>query len=109
MATGLECRRVRFRSHGQEGLRYPVLAVTAEGREVMHNRATARLGAWQPAVAKKFRREPAVFPPSSPAVPTEEHAGLREALRGWRARKAREMGVPPYTLFWDRSLDELCV
>jgi ATP-dependent DNA helicase RecQ len=34
---------------------------------------------------------------------------LREALRGWRARKAREMGVPPYTIFWDRTLDELSV
>jgi ATP-dependent DNA helicase RecQ len=92
----------------QEGLRYPVVAVTAEGREVMHNRAVARLGAWQPTVSKKFRPDPSVFPASSPAVPTEEHAGLRETLRGWRARKAREMGVPPYTLFWDRTLDELC-
>ena len=41
-------------------------------------------------------------------VAAEEHAGLREALRGWRSRKASELGVPPYTLFWDRTLDELC-
>ena len=43
------------------------------------------------------------------AVPTEEHAELRQALRDWRFRKSKELGVPPYTLFWDRTLDELCV
>jgi superfamily II DNA helicase RecQ len=43
------------------------------------------------------------------ALPTEEHAVLRQALRDWRFRKARELGIPPYALFWDRTLDELSV
>jgi ATP-dependent DNA helicase RecQ len=93
----------------QEGLRYPVLAITAEGREVMFNRAVARLGSWQPAAAKKTRAEPSGGHAPAHAAGNEEHSELREALRGWRARKAREMGVPPYTIFWDRTLDELCV
>ena len=37
-----------------------------------------------------------------------QREGLRDALRDWRSRKSKEMGVPPYTLFWDRTLDELC-
>jgi ATP-dependent DNA helicase RecQ len=92
----------------QEGLRYPVLAITEAGREVMHDRAQARLGSWEPARARRTRHDlpPAAVPTS--AGPPAEHAGLREALRQWRARRAREMGVPPYTLFWDRTLDELC-
>jgi ATP-dependent DNA helicase RecQ len=92
----------------QEGLRYPVLAITAEGRDVMHNRSIARLGSWLPAAAKKVRAAPAGGDVPSAPVAAEELGGLREALRGWRSRKASEMGVPPYTLFWDRTLDELC-
>jgi len=38
----------------------------------------------------------------------EHSPGLRESLRTWRLAKARQMGIPPYTLFWDRTLDELC-
>ena len=93
----------------QEGLRYPVLAITDLGREIMYNRAQARLGAWQPVVSKKPRKDPLVHPAPSSALAVEEHAELREALRDWRFRKSREMGVPPYTVFWDRTLDELCV
>jgi ATP-dependent DNA helicase RecQ len=40
--------------------------------------------------------------------PAGQDPALRDALRDWRARKSKEMGVPPYTLFWDRTLDELC-
>jgi ATP-dependent DNA helicase RecQ len=93
----------------QEGLRYPVLAVTELGREVMHNRDQARLGCWQPALPKKSRPEPAVGQALSPTLSGDEHAELRAALRDWRVRKSREMGVPPYVIFWDRTLDELCI
>ena len=47
-------------------------------------------------------------PATLAAVPVEQDSALREALRDWRSRKSKEMGVPPYTLFWDRTLDELC-
>jgi ATP-dependent DNA helicase RecQ len=93
----------------QEGLRYPVLAITESGREVMHDRAVAHLGSWQPAPARASRREPVIAPLPASAHLMPDHAELREALRAWRSRKAREMGVPPYTLFWDRTLDELCL
>jgi ATP-dependent DNA helicase RecQ len=93
----------------QEGLRYPVLALTETGREIMHNRARARLGSWVPVRSRKDRKDPSTRPAdSAAAVPVEHHSELREALRDWRSRKSKEMGVPPYTLFWDRTLDELC-
>jgi ATP-dependent DNA helicase RecQ len=92
----------------QDGLRYPVLAVTEIGREVMHNRAQARLGAWQPAPSRKHRKEPPERSATGAAAPADDDSELRAALRDWRFRKSREMGVPPYIIFWDRTLDELC-
>ncbi len=92
-----------------EGLRYPVLAITSDGREVMHDRARARLAARKPAPVKKSRRDLVPGQTVSRAEPVAEHDPLRAALRGWRSRKASELGVPPYTLFWDRTLDELCL
>jgi ATP-dependent DNA helicase RecQ len=93
----------------QEGLRYPILAITAQGREVMHNRARARLGSWEPVRAIRRRKDQRERPQSvGVPLPEGQDRALREALRDWRAKKAKEMGVPPYTLFWDRTLDELC-
>jgi ATP-dependent DNA helicase RecQ len=116
--SALPKRRVRAMIHAlirqgylrQEGFRYPMLAITAEGREVMHNRARARLGSWEPVRSRRRRDDSADRPPGRPVtVPEGQDRALREALRDWRARKSKEMGVPPYTVFWDRTLDELCV
>ncbi len=92
----------------QEGLRYPVLGITEIGREIMHNRAIAQLSSWKPASARKARKERSAHRAETDDFPAETETGLREALRAWRARKSREMGVPPYTVFWDRTLEELC-
>ena len=91
----------------QEGLRYPTLSVTTEGQEIMHNRVQAQLGDWKPLpkTLKGVKRR-AITPPS--VTQTNENPALREALRTWRFQKARHLGIPPYTLFWDRTLDELC-
>jgi ATP-dependent DNA helicase RecQ len=93
----------------QEGLRYPMLTITENGRAVMHNKVQARLGNWEPAAGGKSRKEPPYRSSSAAAAaPVQKDSALREALRDWRARKSKEMAVPPYTLFWDRTLDELC-
>jgi ATP-dependent DNA helicase RecQ len=93
-----------------DGLRYPVVAITDLGREVMHDRQRARLASWEPVRTRRSRSAHA--PPPSPACSdvrgSERATDLRSSLRTWRAQKSREMGVPPYTLFWDRTLDELC-
>jgi ATP-dependent DNA helicase RecQ len=92
----------------QDGLRYPLLAITELGREVMHNRTVARLGTWQPAPTRKTLKDLQATGAQAAPISTPEQSGLRQALRAWRSRKSQEMGVPPYTLFWDRTLDELC-
>lgn len=135
----------------QEGLRYPVVGITEEGRAVMQNRTQARLVSWEPKTTRARRRTsknslahrqvgegrgegtgidvPSSQPPRdpsfvearpsstnalegwSPILRTGEgaHSALREALRAWRLSKSRELNIPPYTLFWDRTLDELCL
>jgi ATP-dependent DNA helicase RecQ len=86
-----------------------VLAITQEGREVMHDRTQARLGSWQPPAPRRARKDSADHRPAeSAAAPQTEGGRLREALREWRAAKSKRLGVPPYTIFWDRTLDELC-
>ncbi len=37
-----------------------------------------------------------------------ESLGLRETLRQYRLEQAREDEVPPYLIFWDSTLDQLC-
>src|SRR6185312_3049313 len=91
----------------QEGLRYPVLSLTPEGREVMHDRVRATLGPWKRAAKKKGAKAPR-YEAGVSSAPSAENAALREALRAWRLRKSQEIGIPPYALFWDRTLDELC-
>ena len=67
----------------QDGLRYPVLAITDRGREVMHNRAVRGWDRWQPARSKKPATSRRPADPATAAAPPEQ-AGLREALREWR-------------------------
>ena len=38
-----------------------------------------------------------------------EHSHLWQSIRQWRAEAARKKNVPPYTLFWDRTIDDLCM
>ena len=95
----------------QGGLRYPVLSLSAEGRDVMHDRQRARLSSAASAPEesrprRKTRKTEAVMVGESSASPVDET--LREMLRAWRLQKSRELRIPPYTLFWDRTLEELC-
>ena len=77
------------------------------GREVMHNRTIARLGTWEPASPKKTLRDRPATEPEA-AVDPDPRARWIRARRLRRAAldgNPRKMGVPPYTLFWDRTLD----
>src|SRR5262249_37064804 len=90
----------------QDGLRYPVLALTAQGREVMHDREHAKLGVEvRPPSPKKRPRDRIQMP--SESEPANINGELAGRLRAWRLQKSKQMGVPPYTIFWDRTLNEL--
>ena len=88
----------------------PVVVVTDEGYDVIHERRPARL-LLPPAASE---RRPGAAPrsgarrPAAPPLELEESAGeLFEALRAWRLETAREAGVPPYVVASDRSLRDI--
>jgi ATP-dependent DNA helicase RecQ len=95
----------------QSGLRYPTLDLTDEGRDVMLDRREPLLPEirFRKAEEKgKSGRRTFDRPVSVPDIQDSQSEILRDALRRWRAAKARELGMPPYTLFWDKTLDDLC-
>lgn len=101
----------------QEGLRYPTLSLSDVGREVMQGRVQAQLSSPPKASVggpstfskkKSMDSPPVAAGKDGPKKNDGKSDPLREALKNWRTQRSRQMGVPPYTLFWDRTLDELC-
>ncbi len=87
-----------------EGERYPVLRLTASGRDVLRGAATVALVRQKPAPAKERggRREP----PQGEGWEGVDRE-LFDALRAERLAIARERGVPPYVIFHDSTLRDL--
>jgi ATP-dependent DNA helicase RecQ len=79
---------------------YPTLSITAAGREVMHDRARARL-LWPEQVAP--RRAAPVEPSDDGPVDTR----LLDRLRALRRRLATEAQLPAYCIFHDRTLEAM--
>ena len=95
----------------------PVAVVTAEGREVIHDRRPARLllppklrarssGGDRPA-----QRRPGGYETADTTAEELDEAGLElfEALRAFRIEEARRQQVPPYVIASDRTLRHLAV
>ena len=78
----------------QEGLRYPVLAITADGREIMHDRAQARLGSWEPVRSTKGRKDP-------PERPTAGAAALPVGQDAVRCARRSAIGVHANPRRWE--------
>jgi ATP-dependent DNA helicase RecQ len=73
------------------------LRVTAAGWRVLRGEATTVLS--RPSAPARAGGVPGEVEDHDPA--------LFEALRAWRMARARELGVPPYVVFGDRTLREL--
>ena len=99
----------------QDGFKFPTLTLTAEGLEVMKDTREAtlpkqlfeELSAHRKGRNRRDRQRGERSPVASPQE--HLHPELWEALRKWRAETARKKNVPPYTLFWDRTIDDLCL
>lgn len=92
----------------QNGFKYPTLSLTAEGVAVMKDEKQAVLPKrlYEELMIRKPKRER-----GRERVPegfTGERTELWDSIRRWRAETARKKGVPPYTLFWDKTIDDLC-
>lgn len=95
----------------QNGFKYPTISLTADGVAVMKDQKEAVLPKkqYQDLLASRNKRDRRRAETSSlPEGFSGERGDLWEKLRGWRAETARRKGVPPYTLFWDRTIDDLC-
>ncbi|UZJ33988.1 DNA helicase RecQ [Streptomyces endophytica] len=71
------------------------------GREVPMRREPEKAARAAKAKAAKGKRAPVDLP--------EEKLPVFEALRGWRARTAKEQGVPAYVIFHDATLREIAL
>ncbi len=80
----------------QEGAPYPVLKLTRKGLDVLYGRQRA-FG---------LKKEETVL--SRPAGTEEYDQTLFERLRALRKRMAVEQDIPPYVIFSDRTLHEMC-
>ena len=84
----------------RQGQDYPVYAVTPQGKQVLRDREPILLSAHCMSRPKKEPR------PSY--VNTAAHPLLFDQLRMLRKKFAQELNVPPYVIFGDRTLQEMC-
>jgi ATP-dependent DNA helicase RecQ len=82
----------------QDGDRYPVLKLTEKGRGVLFG--SQKISALKREETKKKRQAGGDFQPYDEA--------LFERLRGLRKKLADNQQVPPYIIFSDRTLHEMC-
>ncbi len=79
-----------------EGVEYPTLSITPDGRAFLKRREQIRLPMLRAPVTKTRR--------SAKDAEAEYDTELFEELRALRTRFARERGVPPYVVFGDATL-----
>lgn len=85
---------------GQEGDPYPVLKITTKGFNVLYGKEDAKaLKRGEPEKKKKA---------GTGYGPEQYDESLFEKLRSFRKKIAEEHQVPPYVIFSDRTLHEMC-
>ena len=89
----------------------PVVIVTEEGQDVIHERRPARLllPPEQTASVPATSRSTRLAGKDDGTVLDDAGARIFEALRAWRLETARKEHVPPYVVASDRTLRDLAV
>ena len=89
----------------QEGEPYPILAMTQKGRESVLGDVPIRVTVQIPTekLVQQRRKKGAGYTPAA-----EADEGLFAGLKRLRLALARENGVPPYIIFSDRTLTDMC-
>ena len=89
----------------QEGEPYPILAMTQKGRESILGDVPIRVTIQIPTekLVQQRRKKGAGYTPAA-----EADEGLFAGLKRLRLALARENGVPPYIIFSDRTLTDMC-
>jgi ATP-dependent DNA helicase RecQ len=85
--------------------------VPDQARPILRNETTLMLrDEPEPALTAAPRRRDRVtaLPGAAETAPSAGAAGLFDALRQWRAAEAKAQSVPPYVIFHDSVLREIC-
>lgn len=96
----------------QTGFKYPTLSLTSEGILVMRDQKEPRVPKnlfEEMLVRNRGRSDLSETAVVSSSRRENVDPQLWERLRQWRAEAARKKNVPPYTLFWDKTIDDLCL
>jgi ATP-dependent DNA helicase RecQ len=91
----------------QEGEPYPILTITQKGRESVLGDVPLKITIQLPTeklIQQRKKKGTGYFP----AAEREADEGLFAGLRRLRLALARENGVPPYIIFSDRTLTDMC-
>ncbi len=100
----------------QNGFKYPTLSLTASGVEVMKGTVEPTLPkerflefvrGKKTSLTKKERSSSSKSKEGGVSSADRSHP-LWEAIRQWRFETAQKKKIPPYTIFWDRTIDDLC-
>lgn len=91
----------------QEGEPYPILTVTQKGRESVLGDVPLRVTIQLP-TEKLIQQRQKKGTGHMSAAEREADEGLFASLRRLRLALARENGVPPYIIFSDRTLTDMC-
>lgn len=83
---------------------YRSLALTEKARDILTNKVKLELRRREVITSEKFAREKK----STDISEMHQHPELFERLRALRAEIAKEKSVPPYVVFSDKSLHDMC-
>lgn len=93
----------------QEGEPYPILTITQKGREVVLEEAPVRITVQLPTEKlNQQQRGKKDRGAHSPAAQEPADEGMFARLKRLRLSLARENGVPPYIIFSDKTLTDMC-
>ena len=87
----------------QQGDSYPVVKRTPEGKELLLGEVPVSIS-----VQVEKKETPARKKKTGNTVAGEVESSLFEALRTLRMSLARKQGVPPYLVFSDKTLTDMC-
>ena len=87
----------------QQGDPYPVVKITPEGKELLLEEVPVRF-----TVQVEKKEKTAQKKTKGSMAAGEAESSLFEALRSLRMALARAQGVPPYLVFSDKTLTDMC-
>ena len=106
-------RRILHKLYGmlllkQEGEAYPVVKITPEGREMLLEDVPVRITMQTPKKKRVASKKTRMAAAKAGIAETKADASMFEQLRQVRLRLAKEQHVPPYIVFSDKTLADMC-